>query len=123
MAPRCLAKAEQLRESTQAWAQNWLSEMVFHRPGAQESDDQYRSIRMVGGKNDPLGPMLVLHDPLHSSFRIDGKIIRQVSRDLSAGGQGHNGAQHMRVNVLKTAFTPIGKVLPTQFIVNYLNDK
>jgi hypothetical protein len=32
--------------------------------------------------------MLVMHDPLHSSFRIDGKIIRQVNRDLSAGGQG-----------------------------------
>jgi len=56
--------------------------------------------------------MALMNDPLHSSFRIDGKINRQVNRDLSAGGQGHNGAQHVRVNVLETAFTPTGKILP-----------
>lgn len=36
------------------WAHHWLSEIIFHRMGAQKSDAQYRSIRMIGGKNNPL---------------------------------------------------------------------
>ncbi|HEX2241795.1 MAG TPA: hypothetical protein VHK27_00785 [Gammaproteobacteria bacterium] len=36
------------------WAHHWLSEIIFHRMGAQKSDAQYHSIGMIGGKNNPL---------------------------------------------------------------------
>jgi hypothetical protein len=105
-----------------AWARDWLGEMVFHRMGTQEPNDQYRGMRMVGGENDPLGPLLVKNDPLHSSFRVDGKVIRQVNRDLGTGQQGDDGPQHVRINVLDTTLTQTGKVLPTQYVINYLDD-
>ncbi len=49
-------------EPGRAWAYEWLGEMVFHRTGGQSSADQYRDIRFVGPRNDPLGPMLATGD-------------------------------------------------------------
>ncbi len=107
-----------------SWAQGWLGEMVFHRMGAQGPDDPYRDIRMVGGENHPLGPMLAMNDPFNSSFRIDGKVIRQVNRDLQMeGAKEHDGPERVRINVLDTDFTSGGKVLPTHFVINYLDDE
>ena len=101
------------------WAREWLGEMVFHRMAAQGSDDQYRGIRMTRGRNHPLGPMLVLNDPFNSSFRVDGKVIRQVNRDL----QAEEGVERVRINVLDIAVTSEGKVLPIHYVINYLNKK
>jgi hypothetical protein len=101
------------------WAREWLGEMVFHRMAAQGSDDQYRGIRMTRGRNHPLGPMLVLNDPFNSSFRVDGKAIRQVNRDL----QAEEGVERVRINVLDIAVTSEGKVLPIHYVNNYLNKK
>jgi len=111
------------QRQAESWAQGWLSEMVFHRLGAQESDDRYREIRMVGEENHPLGPMLAMDDPFNSSFRVDGKVIRQVNRDLQADGANEDGAERVRINVLDAAFTPDGKVLPMHFVINYVDNE
>ncbi|MGH8502604.1 MAG: DUF3386 family protein [Gammaproteobacteria bacterium] len=105
-----------------AWAYEWLGEMVFHRMGAQSSPEQYREIRFAGSKSDPLGPMLVTGDDFNSSFRVDGKVIRQVNRDLASPGARHEGPQRVRINVLATATTPEGGVLPVQYVINYLDE-
>jgi hypothetical protein len=106
----------------QSWAEGWLGEMVFHRMGTQESDDRYREIRMIGQENHPLGPLLVMNDSFNSSFRVDGKVIRQVNRDLGGEVQDSGEPKRVRINVLETAFTPSGKVLPLHFVIHYLND-
>jgi hypothetical protein len=105
-------------EQARSWALSWLGEMVFHRSGTDEFNHRYRGIRMVGSANHPLGPMLVTNDSANSSFRVDGKVIRQVNRDLNA-----EGTQRVRINVLDPASTPSGKVLPIQFVINYLDDQ
>lgn len=103
------------------WAYEWLGEMVFHRTGGQSSAAQYREIRFVGPKNDPLGPMLATGDEFDSSFRVDGKVIRQVNRNLAPAGARHSGPQRVRINVLATDTTPDGRVLPVQYVINYLD--
>jgi hypothetical protein len=105
-----------------AWANGWLGMLAFHRTGGQEEEDQYEDIRAVGNPNHPLGVMLALDDEFNSSFRIDGKVIRQVNRDLSSA-QASGGLKRVRINVLATRATPEGKILPLDFIINYLDDE
>jgi hypothetical protein len=97
--------------------------MVFHRMGTQGSDDQYDHIRMIGEGHHPLGPELAMDDSFNSSFRVDGKVIRQVNRDLQGRGMGKHGPERVRINVLDTTLTPEGKVLPIHFVINYLDKK
>ncbi len=75
--------------------------------GAQKCDAQYRSIRMIGGKNNPLGPLLVMDDPLNSSFRVEGS--------------EHGRPQRVHINVLETTLTSDGKILPDDFVINYFD--
>lgn len=55
--------------------------------------------------------MLELDEQLDSGFRIDGKVIRQVNRDLTPGQAG-GGLKRVRINVLETRKTPEGRILP-----------
>jgi hypothetical protein len=105
-----------------AWAKGWLGMLAFHRMGGQEEEDQYQGIRAVGNPNHPLGVMLALDDEFDSSFRVDGKVIRQVNRDLSPA-QASGGLKRVRINVLTTRETPQGKILPLDFVINYLDDE
>jgi hypothetical protein len=66
---------------------------------------------------------LAMDDRFNSSFRIDGKVIRQVNRDLDTGATGHDGPERVRINVIDTALTPEGNVLPIHFVINYLDKK
>ena len=109
-------------DPARAWAYEWFGEMVFHRAGGQSAADQYRDIRFVGHRNDPLGPMLATSDEFDSSFRVDGKVIRQVNRNLAPQGASPvGGPKRVRINVLATAGTPEGRVLPIQYVINYLD--
>jgi hypothetical protein len=118
-----LIDADESRSEALAWAQSWLGMLVFHRMG-QGEEDHYRGIRMVGDPNHPLGVLLALNDEFNSSFRVAGKIIRQVNRDLSAGETAEGTAlERVRINVLEARATPEGKILPLHFVINYLDDQ
>lgn len=117
-----LRQGAEARSPALEWANGWLAMLAFHRTDDQDEEDQYQNIRAVGDPNHPLGIMLALDDEFDSSFRIDGKVIRQVNRNLSSAPTG-SGLKRVRINVLATRETPEGEILPLDFMINYFDDE
>jgi Protein of unknown function (DUF3386) len=106
---------DKLDPEAEAWAKRHLSSVVAHRIDDSASLNTPCAFA-DNDANHPLGRAItVLSDELHSSYRVRGKEIIVVNRQMKD--------QKFSITVLENRTNKDGKILPATFVVHYWGAK
>lgn len=101
-------------EMSFAWAERKLESLAAHRRPADERE--YDVSFADDATGHPLGRLIKFNeDRLHSLYRIQGDVIREVHRTM--------GETRFSISVVEIARNPAGKYLPAVYTVSYWDAK
>jgi hypothetical protein len=108
--------APDLKGDDAEWLDDQVGSLFGHRRGGDfDKGDGANPISFGPDDHSPLGRMVVLHDGLNSSYRVQDKQVTEVTRTM--------GDERFTITVLETTRTESGKYLPRQFMVTYFDAK
>lgn len=102
-------------ESTIAWARHELGSMAMHRRQRSYEDGDGRHAKRLGPDDgSPLGRLIVLDDPMASTFRVRDGMIEEISRS-------HGGAR-FTIQIQERVVAPDGRVVSSAFTVLFQDE-